>query len=693
MDKEQLKSLLEMNAAIASLSDKHELYKVAMDRLRMLIRFDDAVVIVLINEGRDYVNYLNISTPKRRSNPLFGKTINEVMPIKGSPFEFFFKQNDIYQWRLENMVKDYPNDQGFKLMHQTGLKNSFNLKLRTGGRVIGLLLFHFAGTSTYQASQKAFYKSIANQLAGAINNILTKEELAEREADKSFQLTINNALLNATSKEELCLTLAKLLNQRIPFNILALRIWSGSGLLTDWIALKKEGQGVFRAINEQISKEAARELKILEKDKNSLDKLPGIFSGDKFNELCDRFPIYAYARKSHDIQSVLRLGFDLSMERSAHIIFSSVQDEAFTQRHLSILEHCIAQISLTLDNLLAFEQLRQEKIYLEEEIHTQHNFEEIVGTSSALREVLQKVSQVAPTNSTVLIQGETGTGKELIARAIHNLSPQKNRTLLKVNCAALSPQLIESELFGHEKGSFTGATEKRIGKFELADGGTIFLDEIGELPPELQAKILRVLQEKEIERIGGNHIIRVDIRIVAATNRDLLSEISAGNFRSDLFYRLNVFPINLPPLRERREDIPLLAMHFLQKFTKKIHKNIQGFSDASLEEMLGYNWPGNVRELEHFVERAVILSEDKTLKIYIAQDGTHSTKGKSSDKARIKTLQELETEHILTVLRLCGGKIRGEDGAAVTLDIKPTTLESRMKKWGIKKEYILSRGT
>ena len=692
MRKEQLESLLEISAAIASISDKRGLYKLVMDKLRKSIGFDDAVVIVLQDNGTNYINFLNSAAPKRRSNSLFKDNMNKILPMRGSPFEYFLNQKDIYQWRLDRMMKRFPNYPGFRLMQQTGLKHSFNLTLCTGDRVIGLLLLQFMGASTYQARQKAFYESIANQLAGAINNILTKEELADRETDKSFQLSINNALLNTKTKEELCLTLANLLNTQIPFNILALRIWSASGLLTDWIALKKEKDGDFRSMNDQISKEAAEELRILEKDKNSLDKLPGIFSADKFDDLCERFPIYAYARRSHDIRSVLRQPFHLSMDRSAHIIFSSVEENAYTARHLSILEHCVAQISLTLDNLLAFEQLKQEKIYLEEEINTEHNFEEIVGTSPALRKVLQKVSQVAPTSSTVLIQGETGTGKELIARAIHNISPQKNRTLLKVNCAALSPQLIESELFGHEKGSFTGATERRIGKFELADGSTIFLDEIGELPLELQAKILRVLQEKEIERIGGRHIIRIDIRIIAATNRDLLAEVSAGNFRSDLFYRLNVFPIDLPPLRNRREDIPLLVIHFLEKAAKKLRKDIEGISDGSLDDMLTYHWPGNVRELEHVIERAVIISQGRILDIFIANGSVHSTDAKMVSTDRIKTLRELETEHILEVLRHCNGKIRGEDGAARILDIKPTTLESRMKKWGIKKEFVLSDG-
>ncbi|MGD8460023.1 MAG: sigma 54-interacting transcriptional regulator [Desulfobacterales bacterium] len=690
MEKEQLKSLLEISAAIAAISNKNELHKVAVNGLQRLVGFDDAAVIVFMNQGRDYMHYLDTDSTERFSSPLSMTIDNNILPIKGSPVEYFLQREDLYEWQPKNLVEKFPNNPGIQRLQQTGIKYSFNLKLHTGGREIGFLILHFKKKFAFRANQQSFFQSIANQLAGAIQNILIKEELEDREKDKSFQLSINNALLNTTTKEELCFTLANLLNDHVPFEMVTLRIWSGSGLLTDWLAIEKEEQGGFRSINDQISREAAQELRVLEKNKNSLDKLPGIFTADKFNELCNRFPIYAYAQKAYRIRSVLRLPFNLSMDKSAHIIFSSKKDNAYTAKHLSILEHCVAQISLALDNLLALKQLKQEKIYLEEEIKTEHNFEEIVGTSSALREVLQKVSQVAPTQSTVLIQGETGTGKELIARAIHKLSPQKDRTLLKVNCAALSPQLIESELFGHEKGSFTGATERRIGKFELANESTIFLDEIGELPVELQAKILRVLQEKEIERIGGKNTLRVDIRIVAATNRDLLKMVSRGEYRSDLFYRLNVFPIYIPPLRERKEDIPLLAAHFIEKSSKKLHKYIETLTDESLNEMLTYHWPGNVRELEHVIERAVILSEGQILSVPIGDSSSKSMNADAIGPSHMQTLKELESQHILQVLRHCNGKVRGKDGAAAILDIKPTTLESRMKKLGIKKEYVLS---
>ncbi|GGB02537.1 hypothetical protein GCM10011511_27270 [Puia dinghuensis] len=295
------------------------------------------------------------------------------------------------------------------------------------------------------------------------------------------------------------------------------------------------------------------------------------------------------------------------------------------------------------------------------------------------------VSQVAESPSTALISGETGTGKELVARAIHRLSQRNDRMMIKVNCAAIPANLIESELFGHEKGSFTGATERRIGKFELAHKSTLFLDEIGELPLQLQSRLLRVLQEREIERIGGRTVIKTDVRIIAATNRDLQKEVIAGNFRSDLFYRLHVFPIQIPPLRDRKEDIPGLAAHFLVKHARKGSQSPTSISPRVMRQLMAYDWPGNVRELEHLIERSVLLTFGAVVdKLYL-----QLPKPVASDISvagrRIKTIEEVEREHILAVLKLCDGKISGEGGAAEKLRIAPTTLSSKIKRLGIKR--------
>ncbi len=326
-----------------------------------------------------------------------------------------------------------------------------------------------------------------------------------------------------------------------------------------------------------------------------------------------------------------------------------------------------------------------EKEYLAEEIQT--NFSEIIGISPAIRAVFTQVAQVAPTDTSVLVLGETGTGKELVARAIHNHSPRSKRPLIKLNCATLPAQLIESELFGHEKGAFTGAIERRIGKFELASGSTIFLDEVGELPLELQAKLLRVLQEKEFERLGGNKLIHTDVRIVAATNRSLEKEVREGRFRQDLYYRLHVFPLTLPPLRERREDIPLLAVHFVDKYVKKLGRPISGIASSAIKEMQAYNWPGNIGELEHVIERATITATGTIKELSLPKQHQEEVLIPYQGLT-FKTLEESEWEQIIHTLRYCKGRIRGKGGAQL-LGINANTLDYRMMKLGITKEHVV----
>lgn len=329
-------------------------------------------------------------------------------------------------------------------------------------------------------------------------------------------------------------------------------------------------------------------------------------------------------------------------------------------------------------------KLKAQNQYLQEEIKLNHNFEKIVSKNKNFHKVLQRIEQVASTDATVLILGESGTGKELLARAVHNISPRCNRPLIKINCANLNAELIESELFGHEKGAFTGAMERKIGRFELADKGTLFLDEIGELPLPLQSKLLRVLQEGEFERLGNSKTIKVDVRLIAATNRNLEEAIVRKEFREDLFYRINVFPILSPPLRDRKEDIPLLVKHFVQKYQTKMGRVINNIPDSVIEKLMQYDWPGNIRELENIVERALILTQGDTLEEgdwvpYSKRQTTIPSNGKSSSLK----LQEFEKEHILEVLKKTHWKVSGEKGAAKILGLNPTTLESKMKKLGI----------
>jgi len=373
-------------------------------------------------------------------------------------------------------------------------------------------------------------------------------------------------------------------------------------------------------------------------------------------------------------------------------------EETFTAEDVDFLSQSAGQIAIAIENALAYreiselkDKLAQEKLYLEEEIRSEMNFAEIVGKSSALRKVLKRVETVAPTDSTVLIYGETGAGKELIARAIHDLSPRKSKAFVKLNCAAIPTGLLESELFGHERGAFTGAIAQRIGRFEVANGGTIFLDEIGEIPLELQTKLLRVLQEREFERLGSSRTLRTDARLIAATNRDLEAMVAEQKFRSDLFFRLNVFPIQIPPLRERHGDIPLLVRHFAQQFSKRMNKTIDTISSATMDALSRYHWPGNIRELQNVIERAVITSTGPVLKVDVADlkiSKPSSPAEKSSAQGSTNgglrdTLEETERQQILKALKQSNWVVAGPKGAAAKLGMKRSTLQLRMSKLGI----------
>jgi formate hydrogenlyase transcriptional activator len=341
----------------------------------------------------------------------------------------------------------------------------------------------------------------------------------------------------------------------------------------------------------------------------------------------------------------------------------------------------VAQLREVTEELrLAKEKLSEEKLYLEQAIDTELGFGEIIGRSSALKEVMQKVAKVAPSDATVLLLGETGTGKELVARAIHRMSHREGNSFIKLNCAAIPSGLLESELFGHEKGAFTGAVARKLGRLELADRGTLFLDEVGEIPLSLQPKLLRVLQDLEFERLGGTQTLKVNFRLLAATNRDLLRSVKAREFRSDLYYRLNVFPILIPPLRERREDIRPLIEHFVRKFAIQMKKSITSIPSKTMEMLVRWEWPGNIRELENFVERSVILTPGSVLQSPLSELQAAVEQGSSSSA----TLRDKERERILRVLRDCRGKLGGPDGAAARLGLKRTTLQSKLDQLGIK---------
>ncbi len=368
-----------------------------------------------------------------------------------------------------------------------------------------------------------------------------------------------------------------------------------------------------------------------------------------------------------------------------------LHDNPFTGDEVDFVRQVAAQVALAVENALAYRQiaelkdkLAQEKLYLEDEIRSQMNFDSIIGRSAALQKLLQQVETVAPTDSTVLIYGETGVGKELVARAIHNLSSRNKNAFVKLNCAAIPTGLLESEMFGHERGAFTGATAQRIGRFELASHGTVFLDEIGEIPLELQPKLLRVLQEREFERLGSSRTLRTDARLIASTNRDLAAMVKEQKFRMDLYYRLEVFPIYVPPLRERQEDIPLLVRHFVQQFARRMNKTIDTIPSESMNALLRYPWPGNIRELQNLIERAVILSAGPILNVPLA--GLH-TQPPSAAPTKRETLEEVERRTILEALEDTDWVVSGPRGAATLLGLKRSTLQFRMDKLGIRKTH------
>jgi len=364
----------------------------------------------------------------------------------------------------------------------------------------------------------------------------------------------------------------------------------------------------------------------------------------------------------------------------------------FSPNQYPLLAGVADMLGMGITNILASEKIARQEAEIEQlkgtryYLHQEHTHAQLIGSSPEIQKIYKLISLVATAESTVIITGETGTGKELVATAIHQASPRAHQEMIRINCAAIPASLIESELFGHEKGSFTGAMEKRIGKFEQADNSTIFLDEIGELSLELQAKLLRVLQEREIERIGGKGSIRVNVRIIAATNRNLEKEVQAGRFRSDLYYRLNVFPVSLPPLRHRKEDIPVLVTHFINQYARETRKKVAGISQKALNSLLNYSWPGNIRELEHLIERAVLLCTGTTItQVNLPVNQPTQT----ADNFDIIPLAAMEREYILKVLKICKGKVSGPNGAAIMLGLPPTTLISKMQKLNIKKELLL----
>jgi len=535
------------------------------------------------------------------------------------------------------------------------------------------------------------------------DNALLLKKLEQKEKENAVLLSLSNSIASIRNKLDLFEVIDQKLKKLFEFDDFVICLINGDKQThSAFIYNQKEDflktEGIAPAASEKYTLDDGMCRAMVSSEK------PTVFNVREVLTWTDA-PAWLEFWKNKGIEEMIGLKL---VDRSGCIGFFYLYTKntnSLSNIYFDLLHGISLQISIAISNILANEKIEQqlaeineykqkledEKSYLQEEIQHQYNHSEIIGQSHALKGIFHLIDHVAATDSTVLLTGETGTGKELIARAIHNSSLRQNELMVKINCAAIPASLAESELFGHEKGSFTGATERRIGKFELAHNGTLFLDEIGELSLDLQVKLLRVLQEKEIERIGGKDVIKTNVRIIAATNRNLLKEVEKGNFRSDLYYRLNVFPITIPPLRDRLDDIPHLAAFFIQRISKKTGRQVHSISKSALNKLMLYPWPGNVRELEHLIERSILLTSGNILKEIHLPKIDRNEAINHTEEQKIKSIHENERDHILSILKRCKGKISGSGGAAEILNIPATTLNSKIKKFKIKREHILNK--
>ena len=692
---ERYRTLLEINNAIVTNLNPEDLPRAISTALRRVIPFDRAAFTLYVPK-RDVFRFLAIEG-------LVGSSYFR-------PGLEFRRGESVSAWVFDNQraalchdlrkEQKYSND---RVLLSEGLNSYCVVPLIIGGKSIGTLNIASEKINQYSEADAEFLSELGSQVALAVSNMTSYEEITalnsqvERTAERyRTLLEINNVMITHLNPEELLRSISGILRRVVPYSGAALTVYDPNTDTFRYLAM--EGaipSDYFRAGLNFDRKQTVSSW--------VFDHQRGVVRRDLEKE--PQFPndtrLVARGIYSDCIVPLVVGGRTIGT-----LNVGSNERNQYSEGHLEILQSIANQVALAVANMQSFEEivelkarLEKENVYLQEEIRAEHNFEEIIGNSEALLAVLRKVEQVAPTDSTVLIYGETGTGKELIARAIHDRSTRKNRPLLKVNCSAISAGLVESELFGHVKGAFTGAFERHIGRFELADGGTIFLDEIGELPLGTQVKLLRVLQEREFEPVGSNRPVSVDVRVMAATNRNLLESIRTGDFRSDLYYRLNVFPIDVPPLRERHADIPHLAMFFLSRFSKRLGKNIQGMARETLDRLTSYSWPGNIRELQNVIERAVILAQGSVLELepdlvpLLTAAGSSTTGDKSSDAAtpltsrppKSVTLEEIERGHIMSVLTQTHGVVEGPRGAAKILGLHPNTLRHRIQKLGLKR--------
>ncbi len=708
-----LSLLISINDDIATIKDAENLFLTIFKKLHAFYGIK-IVGIALPDKTKENIGFViaKITGENLEESSLWLKTFS----MDSIPFDLSLDNPKIvfpdakHFYSVQPVTKDQESIQS--VLTEMNINSFVLLPMKTGGELIGYIIF-----SSHEFNLKEndydYSLKIANLIGAALKKSIDYSDLQDKEKEKEIQLRLLIDLITINQSDVFFAKLAKEIDALIPCDYIAIYARESEMNVSKYFTSVKSILDKFEIIPlSQSVSNAIMALKQHLPEKQGQDFIE--IADDLFNTMAEQYTHIRNLKEKNSINSFLVIHYfykDLgelnliigrkdpflwmSGQKKIELMFLQNKNKYFAYKEIELGMHLLPLLGMILTNLYAFEEIKiltkkleQEKNFLLDEINLSGSFQEIIGESQIIQNSLNKVKLVAPLDATVLILGETGTGKELIARAVHNLSNRKENTFITVNCATLPAQLIESELFGHEKGSFTGAIEKRIGKFEVADGGTIFLDEIGELPLEIQAKLLRVLQEKEFERIGGKSTIHADVRIVAATNRNLEREVAQGKFRSDLFFRLNVFPITVPPLRDRTDDIPILVKHFISIYSKRIGKEVKSIRKNDMEMLMAYNWPGNIRELEHVIERAIIISEGANLSLENLLGGNN--KKVEEDFESFKTLVEIEMEHIMNALKLTNGKVTGEKSAAQLLGINGKTLGSRMRKLGIKREITIT---
>jgi formate hydrogenlyase transcriptional activator len=689
--------LLSFNNDIATIKDQDDIQRLIIPKLTDLFGTED-IFICRVDQRNETLNpFLRVADKNRTQIRSYNKLLKSHFALTDEFISNIIATEDPVICDLAQFTSTTQASAYISISIQAGLSESLSTALYCGEEIIGVLTLWAEKKGSFNSSHQELVVKVAHQLSILVMNISDNEKIREREREKEILLTMGSELAAIREKEDLLPVLVQQFKKMDFYHDVSIaKVDSSNNTFSAFIVndnpvrlTDKEYPEMRKAHHpfpDGVFETALYSKKTVLFDIEKIAKQPGAPAYIKF----------LYKNGTVDMAGIsLR---DRNKEIGALFLFSD-KKISFTEHQLNLVEGVANLLGTAVANILANErisnqleeirrykeQLEEENQYLQEEVSSGYTFSDIIGQGAAIQQVFQQLSQVSNANSTVLIQGETGTGKELVARAIHNASPRKDKLMVRVNCATLPYNLVESELFGHEKGSFTGATERRIGKFELANNGTLFLDEIGEMPLELQVKLLRAIQEKEIERIGGKSTISVNVRIIAATNRNLEKEVDEGKFRQDLFYRLNVFPITLPPLRNRVEDIPQLVSHFIDRYSKNAGRSIRNISGKAMKELMAYSWPGNVRELEHLIERSVLMTTGSTIRqLHLPTQNKPGPKIKAEEEV-LKTHEENEREHIIRVLNKCNGKISGPAGAATVLNLRTSTLNSKIKKLGIKK--------